>query len=98
MRRLATCIFAASLASCGSARVDIATSINSFHYANARYEEKCVAVVGPVSECAATNAALTRWKQALKEADEASQRGGSFPLQVKRVNATEKEALKCLPK
>lgn len=98
MRRLVVCAFAASLVSCGSARVDIATSINSFHYANARYEEKCVAVVGPANECAATNAALAKWKQALKEADEASQRGGSFPLQVKRVEATEKEALKCLPK
>lgn len=84
---------------CGTAEsVKVASSVNAFYYVNSRYEERCVAVVGPVKECRATNDALIQWKKALKESDEAIQRGGKLPLQIKYVKKLEKEALKWLPR
>ena len=84
---------------CGTAEsVKVASSVNAFYFVNSRYEERCVAVVGPVKECRATNDALARWKKALKESDEAIQRGGKLPLQIKYVKKLEKEALKWLPR
>ena len=84
---------------CGTAEsVKVASSVNTFYFVNSRYEERCVAVVGPVKECRATNDALSRWKKALKESDEAIQRGGKLPLQIKYVKKLEKEALKWLPR
>jgi len=84
---------------CGTAEsVKVASSVNAFYFVNSRYEERCVAVVGPVKECRATNDALSRWKKALKESGEAIQRGGALPLQIKHTKKLEKEALKCLPR
>ena len=84
---------------CGTAEsVKVASSVNAFYFVNSRYEERCVAVVGPVKECRATNDALARWKKALKESDEAIQRGGKLPLQIKYAKKLEKEALKWLPR
>ena len=99
-RRIAAIVAAALLAvGCGTAEsVKVASSVNAFYFVNSRYEERCVAVVGPVKECRATNDALTQWKKALKESDEAIQRGGKLPLQIKYVKKLEKEALKWLPR
>jgi len=84
---------------CGTAEsVKVASSVNAFYFVNSRYEERCVAVVGPVKECRATNDALSRWKKALKESGEAIQRGGALPLQIKHTKKLEREALKCLPR
>ena len=84
---------------CGTAEsVKVASSVNAFYFVNSRYEERCVAVVGPVKECRATNDALARWKKALKESGEAIQRGGALPLQIKHTKKLEREALKCLPR
>lgn len=92
-------LLVAALAGCSrSEPVKVASSVNAFHFINARYEEGCVAVVGPVKECRATNDALTKWKKALKESDEAIQRGGKLPLQIKYIKKLEKEATKCLPR
>lgn len=76
----------------------VVNSVNDFYYYNARYEERCVNVVGPKAECAATAVALEAWKSGLKEADEASKRGGNFPLQIKHLSKLEKETKKCLPR
>ena len=88
-----------ALAGCSSSeKVTVASSVNAFHFVNSRYEERCVEIVGPVKECRATNAALLQWKKALKESDEAVQRGGKLPLQIKYVKKLEKEATKWLPR
>ena len=99
MKRLAIFAVAIAIAGCSTREpVKVASSVNAFHFINARYEEKCVAVVGPVKECRATNAALLQWKKALGESDEAIQRGGKLPLQIKYLSKLEKEAKKWLPR
>ena len=99
MKRATVIAVALAIAGCSSSEpVKVASSVNAFHFINARYEEKCVAVVGPVKECRATNAALLQWKKALGESDEAVRRGGKLPLQIKYVKKLEKEAAKWLPR
>ena len=72
------------------------SSVNSYYFYNARYEERCVPE-GPKG-CAATKAALDKWHAGLNEAKEAISRGGKLPLQIERLKSLEKETKKCLPK
>ena len=99
MRKLVMVVAALAMFGCSTPdTVKVASSVNAFSFLNSRYEERCVEVVGPVKECRATNAALAQWKKALKESDEAVQRGGKLPLQIKYIAKLEKEATKCLPR
>lgn len=64
----------------------ILTSTNNWAYYTARVNET-------PEPC--RHAALTRWKAALDEVNEASKRGGSFPLQFKALRDAEAKFGEC---
>jgi hypothetical protein len=90
-------LFTALLAvGCSSPATKVLTSANAWAWANARYEERCVLVPG--AGCEGTHAALAGWRTRLDEAEQALERGGSLPLQLKELAGAEKRAVASLPK
>lgn len=81
---------------CGSAEKKVLTSINSWAWANARYEERCVLVVG--TGCHAAHLELAAWRKRLDEAALALVNKGGLPRQLAEIRTAEKNAVKALPK
>jgi hypothetical protein len=69
---------------CSSGRV--LDSANNWAYHTARYNEDCYAA-SPTCEC--RHEALARWRKLLDEANEAAQRGGKYPLQLRALKDAE---------
>lgn len=72
------------------------TSANSWAWAEARYRERCVEVVGSDKVCRVTYTALVRWRRRLDEAQEALARGGGLSRQLEEVRRAEKASVKAL--
>ena len=85
------------LAGCTSPARQILTSANGYHYYHARYQEACPSRSAPADLCSSWYAGLSRWHKRLNEANDALQRGGKLPLQLRAVKKSEKEAKKWTP-
>lgn len=86
------------LLSCATSTEATLSSVNAAAWAQARYEERCVALAGPKPACTDSYEALVRWRQRLAEAEKALSRGGSIKHQLTELKDAEKRAVRALPK
>ena len=94
---LSAMCMAGFMAGCASPAKQILTSANGYHYYHARYQEACPSRSAPADLCSSWYAGLSRWHKRLNEANDALQRGGKLPLQLRAVKKSEKEAKKWTP-
>ena len=81
MRRLLMVVLCLWMVGCTRPSVVIATHLNNREFYYNRYLEECVVAKGP-DTCAEFQVSVNEYKTAIIEAEAASARGGTFPLQM----------------